>query len=61
MSRALKNLNHAKSPGPDEIHPRILKELANELAKPLTILFQKIIKDGKLPDKWKEAEVRPIF
>ena len=61
MSKALKNLNHAKSPGPDEIHPRILKELANELTKPLTILFQKTIKDNKLPDKWKEAEVRPIF
>ena len=41
MSKAFKNLNHAKSPGPDEIHPRILKELANELAKPLTILLKK--------------------
>ena len=61
MSRALKNLNHAKSQGPDKIHPRILKELADEFAKPLTILFQKTIKDGKEPDKWKEAKVRPIF
>ena len=61
MMKALKNLNHAKSPGPDEIHPRMLKELAEELALPLTTLFRKSIQQGKIPNQWKEAEVRPIF
>ena len=29
-----------KSMGPDGIHPRILKKLAVELAKPLSIIYQ---------------------
>ena len=61
MYKALNSLNVSKSPGPDEIHPRILKELASELSIPLTMLFNKSIKDGKIPDKWKLQEVRPIF
>ena len=61
MEKALKSLKAGKSPGPDSIHPRILKELATELAYPLRILFEKSIKNGKLPNDWKSAEVRPIF
>jgi hypothetical protein len=61
MCKALKALKVNKSPGPDEINPRILKELCNELSYPLTILFNKTMSEGKLPAEWKEAEVRPIF
>jgi hypothetical protein len=38
MVKALLKLKVNKSPGPDQISPRVLKELANELALPLTIL-----------------------
>ena len=61
MKQALKSLKPNKSPGPDGIHPRILKELSEELAYPLRLLFEKTISCGKLPDAWKTAEVRPIF
>ena len=37
----LKSLKSNKSPGPDCIHPRILKELADVLAVPLKLLFDK--------------------
>ena len=57
----LKALNPNKSPGPDKIYPRILKELSNELAEPLTYLFKKSPEEGKLPDDWKHAEVTAIF
>ena len=61
MEKALLSLKTCKSPGPDEIHPRILKELAHELSLPLKILFDKTVSSGHLPHKWKEAEVRPIY
>ena len=61
MSQALKDLKPDKSPGPDYMHPTILKNLAKELAYPLTILFNRTLDEGKIPKAWKKAEVRPIF
>ena len=58
MLKVLNSLKTSKSPGPDTIHPRILKELSSELAPPLRMLFTKTFNDGKLPDAWKEAEGR---
>jgi len=57
----LSNLQTEKSPGPDNVHPMILKECANELARPLTILFQTSEREGCIPQEWKEALVVPIF
>ena len=61
MYTTLKSLKVSKSPGPDEIHPRLLRELAKEVAYPLTLLFNKTLDEGKLPTEWKVAEVRPIY
>ena len=61
MYKALNSLKVNKSPGPDGIHPRILKELANELSEPLSFLFNNSLSKGKIPSDWKIAEVRPIF
>ena len=61
VSLKLKSLNPNKSPGPDKIYPRLLKELHNELAKPLAILFNLSLKEGVLPNDWKHAEVTDIF
>ena len=61
LQRVLSSSKTGKSPGPDLIHPRLLKELAVQLSHLLTILFQRTMDEGKLPKKWKNAEVRPIF
>ncbi|RMC10206.1 hypothetical protein DUI87_13007 [Hirundo rustica rustica] len=46
--------------GPDGIHPRVMRELADELAKPLSIIYQQSWLTGEVPDDWKLANVTPI-
>ena len=57
----LKNINVNKSLGPDDIHPRILHELANILSAPITILYNRSIQGEELPDDWKLQYVSPIY
>lgn len=56
----LKVLNSSKAQGPDKIHPRLLKEASKELAGPLSILFNRSLKERKVPNDWKEGQVSPI-
>ena len=39
----------------------ILKTCTESIAKPLKINFEKSLKEGKLPEWWKRANVTPIF
>ena len=50
-----------KAVGPDEIHPRMLKELVDYITIPLFIIMKKSLMTGNLPDDWKLADVSPIF
>ena len=59
--KKLTDLNKDKSMGPDEIPGVILKNTASSISKPLSIIFNKSISEGKLPSMWKTANVVPIF
>ncbi len=61
VQKLLSNINPQKATGPDGIPGRILKELAPELAPCLSIIFEKSLTDGRLPDEWTKAYVTPIF
>ncbi|CAJ0919629.1 unnamed protein product [Ranitomeya imitator] len=50
-----------KSPGPDGIHPRVLRELSNVIDKPLFLIFSDSIATGSVPQDWRIANVVPIF
>ena len=61
MEKAISNINPNKSPGPDHLHPKLLKLCSKSLALPLTLLFNNTLIEGNIPMDWKCAEVRPIF
>ena len=58
--RKLLNLKETKAPGPDNIYPRVLKEAANQLAEPLSMIFRRSIQEGIVLDDWKAANVTPL-
>jgi len=57
----LQKLDAYKSMGPDGLHPRVLRELADVVAKPLSITFRQSWLTRDVPVDWKLANVTPIF
>jgi hypothetical protein len=56
-------VNHTKAAGPDNIRPRVLDELANELAI-LFVKFDRSIKfinTGEVRQDWRSAKVSPVY
>ncbi|KFP25921.1 RNA-directed DNA polymerase from mobile element jockey, partial [Colius striatus] len=57
----LAKLKACKSMGPDEMHPRVLRKLADVIAKPLSIIFEHSWRTGEVPEDWRKANVMPVF
>ena len=61
IKKAIDRLKEHSAAGPDGIPARVIKELKEEIARPLQILFRRSMDTGTIPDKWRLAEVTPIF
>ena len=57
----LKSLTENKPPGPDMVSPKFVKELAEDLCKPITTIFKTSLKSMKIPNEWKKAQVSAIY
>ncbi|KFP25232.1 hypothetical protein N325_10916, partial [Colius striatus] len=57
----LTKLKTHKSMGPDGTHPRVLRELADVVAKPLSIIFEQSWRTGEVSEDWRKANVTPVF
>ena len=56
----LNDLDTTKSSASNCIHPRLLKEAANQLTKPILMIFRLSVSTGTVPSKWKNVIVSPI-
>ena len=61
IRKLISKLKEHKASGPDDISPRVLKELASSIAPILKLIFQKSYSTGQLPSDWKKANVVPAY
>ena len=61
VHKLLKSLKAHKAPGPDQISPLVLKEMANVIAPMLTAIFKKSCDCGVVPEDRKTANITPVF
>ena len=61
VERALLDVNVHKSCGHDMLPPRLVKESATVIAKPITNILNTSIEQGCYPSAWKMGQVTPLF
>jgi len=57
----LSKLDTHKSMGPNGMHPRVLRELADVTAKSLSIIFERSWRAGEVPQDWRKSNVAPVL
>ena len=61
VCNSLRELNTNKSKGPDNISGLLLKNCAQSILYPLSILFNISFRTGSLPTEWKMANIVPVY
>ena len=57
---AIANVKINKATGPDKIPPWFVRDFAQQLAGPVTSIFNSSLREGMLPKFWKTATVIPL-
>jgi len=57
----LEHLPMDKAPGPDGLHPLLLRSCAVAIAEPLSLIYDRSFAAGLVPSDWKIADIGPIF
>ena len=58
--KALRNIKPNKASGPDNTPDWVMKYRADLLAPPLTVICNCSLREGKLPNEWKMANIIPL-
>ena len=57
----LGRLRADKAPGVDELSSRLMLHFPDEILAPVCMLFEKSLREGKVPEDWRRANVVPIY
>jgi len=57
----LSNLDAHKSMGPDGMHPRVMREVADIIAEPLSNIFKRSWRTGKVPEDSRISNVTSVI
>ena len=61
VKEQLRNRRVDKAPGPDNMHLRVLMEVAEQVSEMLRDIFNGSLESGQVPDDWRIANVTPLF
>ncbi len=61
VERKIQKLRKEAAPGLDGIRPSLLQQFFSSLINLLTVIFNKSLETGEVPEEWKIANVTPIF
>jgi len=60
VDAVLKKTKNKKSPGLDQLNPEIVKNFWSCCKEPMFIMYNKCLREGRFPTKWKIANVKII-
>ena len=61
VRQKIDKLRDGAAPGIDGVTPRILKETKDQLSVPLSILYNRSIREKTIPSEWRDSVVVPIY
>lgn len=61
VDKIISNLKVDSAPGPDSVKPLFIKEVQDVILEPLTHICNLSLLSGRFPDRWKVAQVSPIY
>ena len=61
IKKKLLKLKKTAAPGPDNLWPKVLQSMAEEISTPLSMIYTKCLDEGTVPLDWKRGHIAPIF
>ena len=61
ICKCLKKLQRKKAHGINTLPSNLLKDVANEISKPMAFIINKSLSSGIVPDLWKISKVAPLY